>query len=631
MGTDWNALKVVELKEELKSRGLHVSGKKAELITRLEEYEATQEAEQPEEKESPVAAGTEKGVKTATPAASSEAMPPQGEISRAPSTQAVITGPAPSQDDTLTQRNAAHPTASLDTQAVGGTAASIPPLRQVDSDVSAPSTAISAANQDHSRSQPRRQAAERAAASSPAPAPASPAIAAQAPAVSSITEPPKTSPSPTRTTPPAASRVKEASPQKEASPVKATAGDVEMEEVDYGEAPEPLKESRGLTPPVAASQDAAKEGASRAATGKLSAGLAARLGGMAASPNPPAETKKRDREASTQAEEGGRAKASKVAADDVAGKDASAAAADKAAPSKRAPIQYIRREPSGSGAETATPRAAALSNANASSAGRLSGAGDAGQAFRGGSLGSRVSDVDKRVSVFAGRLSGNVAEQVGEGGAAQKAPATRQEASRALCIDGFKRPFTDKAAHEYLSQFGQVVGMKFGMHKKNAYVLLKTVAEAEATRDATWAQEWPPDNKGSLRPKFVPEQEAAAFIGIDLAAPPAEGISVIAPPVAAPVEAPPQMQAEEPAQKEKVIEIDFMSFWKNKTKAEPMIYWAPLTEEQIKAKALAAAEKQAKQAVGSAEKLPKDVVEGSRANGVTADVKERARERSSRK
>ena len=42
--TDWLAeLKVVELKEECKKRGLAVSGKKAELVERLEEYIAENE------------------------------------------------------------------------------------------------------------------------------------------------------------------------------------------------------------------------------------------------------------------------------------------------------------------------------------------------------------------------------------------------------------------------------------------------------------------------------------------------------------------------------------------------------------------------------------------------------------
>jgi MFS family permease len=40
---DWSKLTVVEIREELKSRGLTVRGNKAELVTRLEEYESEQE------------------------------------------------------------------------------------------------------------------------------------------------------------------------------------------------------------------------------------------------------------------------------------------------------------------------------------------------------------------------------------------------------------------------------------------------------------------------------------------------------------------------------------------------------------------------------------------------------------
>lgn len=78
-------------------------------------------------------------------------------------------------------------------------------------------------------------------------------------------------------------------------------------------------------------------------------------------------------------------------------------------------------------------------------------------------------------------------------------------------------------------------------------------------------------------------------------------------------------------------QIDIWSFWKNKTKAEPRIYWAPISEEQMKAKALASAEKKAKE---SAAKEPVKAVEDGHANGVTVSAdaaKERGRERGSRK
>ena len=42
MPADWGSLKVVDLKEECRSRGLLVGGKKAELIARLEEHEANE-------------------------------------------------------------------------------------------------------------------------------------------------------------------------------------------------------------------------------------------------------------------------------------------------------------------------------------------------------------------------------------------------------------------------------------------------------------------------------------------------------------------------------------------------------------------------------------------------------------
>mmetsp|Transcript_37928 Transcript_37928/g.90080 ORF Transcript_37928/g.90080 Transcript_37928/m.90080 type:complete len:158 (-) Transcript_37928:1252-1725(-) len=47
--TNWGNLKVTELKEELKSRGLSTTGRKADLVSRLESFEAEQNAEVNEE------------------------------------------------------------------------------------------------------------------------------------------------------------------------------------------------------------------------------------------------------------------------------------------------------------------------------------------------------------------------------------------------------------------------------------------------------------------------------------------------------------------------------------------------------------------------------------------------------
>ena len=47
MSTDWTSLKVVDLKEECRTRNLLVGGKKAELVARLEEFEASQVSRAP--------------------------------------------------------------------------------------------------------------------------------------------------------------------------------------------------------------------------------------------------------------------------------------------------------------------------------------------------------------------------------------------------------------------------------------------------------------------------------------------------------------------------------------------------------------------------------------------------------
>jgi apoptotic chromatin condensation inducer in the nucleus len=69
--TDWNSLKVAELKEELAKRDLPVSGKKAELVARLQEHEQQQAALKPDDEaeEAPQAPGGAEGSAEQAPAA----------------------------------------------------------------------------------------------------------------------------------------------------------------------------------------------------------------------------------------------------------------------------------------------------------------------------------------------------------------------------------------------------------------------------------------------------------------------------------------------------------------------------------------------------------------------------------
>ena len=51
MATDWNRLTVSELKEELQNRGLEATGKKAELVARIEQSEEVMRQREAEQEE----------------------------------------------------------------------------------------------------------------------------------------------------------------------------------------------------------------------------------------------------------------------------------------------------------------------------------------------------------------------------------------------------------------------------------------------------------------------------------------------------------------------------------------------------------------------------------------------------
>ncbi|CAD7698461.1 unnamed protein product [Ostreobium quekettii] len=82
------------------------------------------------------------------------------------------------------------------------------------------------------------------------------------------------------------------------------------------------------------------------------------------------------------------------------------------------------------------------------------------------------------------------------------------QVSPALRIDNFVRPFTEAAAKEMLSAFGKVVDMWMPSIKTHCYVIFEANEEALAAYNATYKLEWPKNGGRPLNPRFVTVAEA---------------------------------------------------------------------------------------------------------------------------
>ncbi|KAK9842740.1 hypothetical protein WJX74_001625 [Apatococcus lobatus] len=96
--------------------------------------------------------------------------------------------------------------------------------------------------------------------------------------------------------------------------------------------------------------------------------------------------------------------------------------------------------------------------------------------------------------------------------------AARQASSkvtRALRIDGFVRPFPERAARDLISETGgELESFWMPTIKSTAWVVFTSEAVAEATFQAVWGKEWPPGNRSRLNPQYVSPEEAFSKAGL---------------------------------------------------------------------------------------------------------------------
>jgi apoptotic chromatin condensation inducer in the nucleus len=183
-------------------------------------------------------------------------------------------------------------------------------------------------------------------------------------------------------------------------------------------------------------------------------------------------------------------------------------------------------------------------------------------------------------------------------------PSPRQT-SRALRIDNFLRPFTQKQLLELLGETGTIVENGFWMNaiKTHCYVIYESEKQGAASRKALFNITWPKQHGKKLLAEYVGIAEAERAIRGETT--PAVAPSPPAPVKQAPVQTerlvvtaqqsqrtvhltaprqitpPPAHKKSAPPPPEPMPTLDDLF---RKTKAKPPLYWLPLTEAQIEEK-----------------------------------------------
>ncbi|GAQ83039.1 apoptotic chromatin condensation inducer in the nucleus [Klebsormidium nitens] len=178
-------------------------------------------------------------------------------------------------------------------------------------------------------------------------------------------------------------------------------------------------------------------------------------------------------------------------------------------------------------------------------------------------------------------------------------PASARPATRSVRVNNLVRPFTERALRALLSETGTIEENGFWMDsiKTHCFVMFKSVEDAVRTREALFNLQWPPLGGKHLVVSFVAESEVESRVkGAAVPPPPnaaaaasrsagkeeaAKGTAsqrVVLPVkerLTLPVAEKPVPVVAEPAMRS----LDDLF---RKTTAKPCIYWLPLTEEQVK-------------------------------------------------
>eukprot|EP00892_Ulva_mutabilis_P001646 jgi/Ulvmu1/11482/UM077_0026.1 len=172
----------------------------------------------------------------------------------------------------------------------------------------------------------------------------------------------------------------------------------------------------------------------------------------------------------------------------------------------------------------------------------------------------------------------------------------------ALRIGGLKRPLREADLKQILAKTGAIEGFWIDSCKTHCYVVYGTVAEARETRAAVDGLQWPPRCRSVMQPRYVSLEEAQGMIDSKGAATltrvpsaaagePSEASGAAEAPVidmtkaaaepAAPPPRPPRADASQVATGGSTpAEITPLELFEL-TEARPSLYWLPLTEEQV--------------------------------------------------